>query len=127
MFIGLESDVPCYSGMADAAGESVQTVTVAPGMSTVVDGLRWPWLALAFLPAIAIIISRRPDAVLYPQFYGEDGHVWFADAYNLGAIPSLFQTEGGYLQIVSRLSADLSLLFPLTTAPLVLNIVGILL
>src|SRR3954465_704634 len=113
--------------MPETAAESIETVTVESMASTGVDGLSWWWLSVAFLSAVAIIIARRPDTILYPQFYGEDGHVWFADAYNLGPIPSLFRTEGGYLQMVSRLSADLSLLFPLATAPLVLNIVGLVL
>ena len=47
-------------------------------------GLR-PWQqGILFLLACAVIVSRRPEAIFHAQFYAEDGHVWFADAYNLG-------------------------------------------
>jgi len=80
---------------------------------------------LIFLFAYAVLISRRPDAVLHPQFYAEDGHVWFADAYNLGWWTALFRAQDGYFQTFPRLGAALALLFPLAVAPLVLNLIAI--
>jgi hypothetical protein len=78
-----------------------------------------------FLLACAVIISRRPDAVLNAQFWAEDGHVFFADAYNFGWWHALFRTYAGYFHAFPRLGAALSLLAPLALAPLVLNLVAI--
>ena len=85
-----------------------------------------PWHhGLIFLVACAAIISRRPDAIFHAQFYAEDGHVWFADAYNLGWWHALFRAQDGYFQTLPRLAAALALLAPLSLAPLVLNIAAV--
>ncbi len=81
--------------------------------------------AAVFLLACAVLLARRPEAVFHAQFYAEDGHVWFADAYNLGWWNALFRTQVGYFQTFSRLGAALALLAPLALAPLVLNLVGL--
>ncbi len=86
-----------------------------------------PWQhGAAFLLACAVIISRRPDAIFHAQFWAEDGRIFFADAYNLGGWPALFRTYAGYFHVVPRLGALLALLAPLAAAPLVLNIIAIL-
>ena len=88
-------------------------------------GLRsWQQSAI-FLLACAVIVSRRPDAIFHAQFYAEDGHVWFADAYNLGWWHALFRAQDGYFQTLPRLAAALALLAPLSLAPLVLNIAAV--
>src|ERR1039457_6186574 len=88
-------------------------------------GIR-PWQHGAIsLFACAILAARRPDAIFHSQFYAEDGHVWFADAYNLGWWPALFRTWTGYFLTLPRLAAALALLVPLLRAPLLLNIVAI--
>jgi hypothetical protein len=56
----------------------------------------WGWLPLSCACA-AIVIMRRPDAVLSPQFWAEDGKIWFANAHNLGALHSLVLPQNGYL------------------------------
>jgi hypothetical protein len=85
-----------------------------------------PWQHGAiFLVACAILVSRRPDAILNAQFFQEDGHVWFADAYNFGWWAGLFRTYEGYHHVFLRLGASLALLVPLTLAPLVLNLIAI--
>jgi len=86
---------------------------------------RWQHL-LIFAFAVAAIVSRRPDALLNPQFYAEDGRVWFADAWNLGWAHSLTLPEGGYLNTLPRLVCALAILVPLKSAPLLLNWAGIL-
>ena len=83
--------------------------------------LQW----LAFLLAAIAIVSRRPDVVLRPQFYAEDGVIWYAQAYNLGWLHALSLPEGGYLNTLPRLAAALALLVPLHAAPLVMNLLGI--
>ncbi len=77
-----------------------------------------------FLMACAVIVARRPDAIFHAQFWAEDGHVWFADAYNFGW-PALIGTYNGYFHAVPRLGASLALLVPLSLAPLVLNLIAI--
>ena len=73
-----------------------------------------------------ILYSRKPDSLLNPQFWAEDGRNWYADAYNVGPIASLFTTEAGYYQTISRLVAAGSLAVPLEYAPLVFNASAIL-
>jgi hypothetical protein len=70
-------------------------------------------------------VSRRPDALLNPQFYAEDGAIWFADAWNLGWLHSLTLPAGGYLNTLPRLVCGLAILLPLKSAPLLLNWFGI--
>jgi hypothetical protein len=85
-----------------------------------------PWQHGAiFLFAIVILVARRPDAILHAQFWAEDGHVWFADAYNMGGWTALTQVHTGYFQTFPRLGALLALLVPLALAPLVLNLLAI--
>ncbi len=78
-----------------------------------------------FLVACAILVSRRPDAVYNAQFFQEDGHTWFADAYNFGWWAGLCRTYEGYHHAFPRLGAALALLVPLSLAPLVLNLIAI--
>jgi hypothetical protein len=109
------------------AGKQAEVRMPVRGMSTGVDsGLRWYWHLFALCAAIAIVISRRPDAIFHAQFYAEDGRSWFADAYNRGGFTSLFRAEGGYFQTLPRLAAALALLAPLAFAPLVANLTGLL-
>jgi hypothetical protein len=88
-------------------------------------GLRLWQHGVVFLLACLILISRRPDAIFHAQFYAEDGHVWFADAYNLGWWSALFRAQDGYFQTFPRLGAALALLAPLPLAPLVLNLAAL--
>jgi hypothetical protein len=78
-----------------------------------------------FLIACLVLISRRPEAMFHAQFYAEDGHVWFADAYNLGWWSALFRPQDGYFQTFSRLGGALALLLPMARAPLVLNAIAL--
>lgn len=80
---------------------------------------------LSFLTAVVIIILRRPDAVTNAQFWAEDGVVWFAKAYNEGGLQSLLMPQNGYYQSISKLTAWLSLIFPLKLAPLIFNSIAI--
>lgn len=81
--------------------------------------------ACAYLAlAAGVLVARRPDAVLYPQFWAEDGTVYFADAYNRGA-DSLLSPGAGYLVLIPRLTALLAQPLALTTAPALFNLVGL--
>ncbi|MFN6436774.1 MAG: hypothetical protein RMY35_007675 [Nostoc sp. DedSLP01] len=78
-----------------------------------------------FIVAFIAIVSKRPDAILNPQFWAEDGTVFYAQAYNNGIINSLFSPYAGYLHAVPRLTAAFSMLFPLKFAPLIFNLIAI--
>lgn len=89
------------------------------------DARRWLFYLSSSSIAFLIIFSRRPDAVLNAQFWAEDGKVWYADAYNHGAIYSFFTPVAGYYQTISRLVAVVSQAFPLSFAPLIFNLAAI--
>lgn len=83
------------------------------------------WFQFAFFAiALLIVCSRRPDALLNPQFYAEDGVVFFSDAYSHG-LHSLLSPHGGYFQALPRLIALLAQLVPFFLAPLILNLAAI--
>ena len=86
---------------------------------------RFPALLLSSFVFAFAVISRRPDAFLNPQFFAEDGNVWFAEAYNFGWLRALFITHTGYFQTLPRLGAALALAVPLAHAPLVMNLIGL--
>jgi hypothetical protein len=77
-----------------------------------------------FVGFFLIVVSRRPDAILVPQFWAEDGYLFYAQAHHLGW-KSLLIYEVGYLQSLAKLTALLSLLLPLSDAPLFLNAMAI--
>jgi hypothetical protein len=80
---------------------------------------RWIRFVSVFALALAIIVLRRPDAILNPQFWAEDGRLFYADAYNRGIIaPLLSLPKAGYLVLFPRLIAAFSQIFPLSWAPL---------
>jgi hypothetical protein len=87
--------------------------------------LPWWQHGTIFLIALVLSVSRRPDAVLNPQFYAEDGRVFFQDAYNLGWRSALLHPYGGYFHAAPRLAAALALLAPLFLAPLILNLIAL--
>lgn len=88
------------------------------------EGLDRSELLWLFVLAAAIIVSRKPDVISNPQFYGEGG-AWYSQAYNSGWLHTLPKGGGGYFQIFPRLVVGLCLLAPLRYAPLLMNIGGI--
>jgi hypothetical protein len=88
------------------------------------EGAGWPLQACIFAVSFLLVFSRRPDALLYPQFYGEDGVIWYTDAYYLGWFRPFLIPHTGYLQTLPRLAAALALIFPLGFAPLIMNCIG---
>jgi hypothetical protein len=89
------------------------------------EGVGWRMQLLLFLLGALIVISRRPDAITNPQFFAEDGTVWFADAFRMGFWRTLILPDAGYLQTFPRLVAGFAALVPLLYAPLLMNLVGI--
>lgn len=80
---------------------------------TVKERLAMPCCALLFA---LVLFARRPDLVTHASFWGEDGWVWYPDAYAHG-IGALARPYTGYLQSISRLVALASLAAPLAWAP----------
>jgi len=87
-------------------------------------GIGWKLQILVFFAAATLVVLRRPDSVLNPQFFGEDS-IWYPEAYTLGWFRAFFHPEGGYFEVIQRTAAALALLAPLRWAPLVMNAVGI--
>jgi hypothetical protein len=74
---------------------------------------------LAVLVAgVGVCLLRSPLALVHPELYAEDGHVWFQQAYNSGWFVPLEVAHTGYLQTFPRLVADLGLHVPLERVPL---------
>lgn len=82
-------------------------------------------IILCALLVVAAIISRRPDAIFHAQFWAEDGAVWFATDYNFGILHALSLPQNGDFQTFPRLAAGLAMLFPLSRAPLVMNLLAV--
>ncbi|MGA7937436.1 MAG: hypothetical protein WCA35_28050, partial [Kovacikia sp.] len=78
--------------------------------------VNWRLHLLVFLIAFALLVLRQPGSVFNAQFWAEDGTIFYANAYNLGAIHSLFLPYAGYLCFVQRLVASFIQLFPLEWA-----------
>jgi hypothetical protein len=97
----------------------------APTSQQPSPGLRHWHHAAVFMLAFAVIVIRRPDAVLHAQFYAEDGHAWFEAAYNLGWWPALFLPWAGIFQTLPRLVVTLAMIAPLSFVPLLLNVTAI--
>ena len=81
---------------------------------------RW-WF---FWPSWLQYSAACPGTLLHPQFFAEDGWVWYQQAYNLHWFRSLGITQAGYLQTLPRLVAGVTLLFPMQWAPLIMNLAG---
>lgn len=93
-------------------------------MTDILEKLEQNKLLFHFTAAVIsflLIFSRRPDAVLNPQFWAEDGKLWYAEAYNYGIIHSFLTPVAGYYQTISRLVAAFAQTFPLEYAPSVFN------
>jgi hypothetical protein len=88
------------------------------------EGISPDWQAAVFVATLIALFSRLPGALLHPQFFAEDGWVWYQQAYNLQWFRALGITQAGYLQMLPRLVAALTLLFPMLWAPLIMNIAG---
>jgi hypothetical protein len=80
---------------------------------------------VVFLVACMILVTRRPDAVFHAQFWAEDGRIIYADAYNLGWWTAIFRGYDGYFDLFPRLIASLTLLVPLSLAPIMVNLIAI--
>lgn len=74
----------------------------------------------------AALVSRRPSVLLRPQFWAEDGQLFYQQAHELGFFHPFLIPYAGYLHTLPRLTAGLSLLLPLSVAPLLFSLVALL-
>jgi hypothetical protein len=88
------------------------------------EGIGFGWQAAVLLAALVAVFSRLPGAFLHPQFFAEDGWVWYQQAYNLHWLRSLGIAQAGYLQTFPRLVTGVALLFPMQWAPLIMSLAG---
>lgn len=77
-----------------------------------ISSLRYVYAAGLML----LLLARVPDVVHAPQFWAEDGSIFFRDVWCSGAA-SLFTPYGGYYHLLPRLIALAASLFPLRYAP----------
>jgi hypothetical protein len=80
-------------------------------------------LAIAFLVAL---ISRDPTVLTLPQFWAEDGFIFYQQAHELGFFHALVTPYAGYLHLYPRLVGGFALLLPLRWAPLIFNLAALL-
>jgi hypothetical protein len=78
-----------------------------------------------FALALVLLFLKSPDAILAPQFWAEDGPVFFAAQFGQDW-PQLLTPYAGYLHTVPRLVAWIATWFDLAHAPLVYNALAIL-
>jgi hypothetical protein len=92
--------------------------TQNPARCTRADLLRF--LAVAFA---CLLVSglRRPDAFTNPQFWAEDGTVFFTEQQRLGW-KAVVEPYAGYLHFLPRLVAGFADFFPIVHAPLIYNL-----
>ena len=81
-------------------------------------------LLVLFLILCGVLALRRPDALANPQFYSEDGRVFFYEEHFHHGV-SLLKTHDGYSQFVPRLVAKLADIFPIVHAPLIYNLLAL--
>jgi hypothetical protein len=67
----------------------------------------------------ALLILRHPESVTHPQFWAEDGSVFFRWQFLYGLKACLFQPYNGYLCVMQRLIAAFASWFPVYYIPLV--------
>ncbi len=78
-----------------------------------------------FLIAAVLLFLKSPDAILNPQFWAEDGPIFFAAQFH-HALPQLLTPYAGYLHVVPRLVAWAANWFDFAKAPLIYNSTAIL-
>jgi hypothetical protein len=78
------------------------------------------YIAFSLIFVGLVLFYRKPDALLNPQFWAEDGTVFFQDNYARG-LAVIFAPHAGYFQLLLRLIAYLAGWFPLELQPAAYN------
>ena len=88
--------------------------TSAEPREALVTPLRFAGLVLLGASVLAL---RRPEGLLAPRFFAEDGAIFFRGAFEHPFWTSLVLPHAGYPELVPRLLAALAEVFPLSLAP----------
>ena len=91
-----------------------------PNTTTPVSQLTYGTVLGVLALVVLVLVFRKPHAFFNPQFFVEDGTVFFLDAYELGEA-SLFKPYNGYLHLVPRLVALGSSYFILEVQPILFS------
>lgn len=88
-------------------------------MNPLTATLRRPFLIRlsVTLIAVALVALRKSDSLLHPQFWAEDGALFFIEAERYGGWSQLFRPYEGYLHFLPRFIAALATPLPLTVIP----------
>jgi len=76
------------------------------------------YVGLVLLLAL-VVFARRPDAILRPEFWAEDGSIFFVQQLRLGFWAALANLYAGFPFLAQRLIAALGSLAPTARIPLV--------
>lgn len=79
-----------------------------------------------FLVSAGVLALKAPDALTMPQFWAEDGVIFFLAQHGV-ALPKLFEPYAGYLHFLPRLVAWVASGFSAAHAPLIYNLGALLL
>lgn len=86
--------------------------------------VRRAWLGLLCgVMALLTFISRKPEQWFNPQFWGEDGRVFFAEAVSMGP-PSLVEPYAGYFHLIPRVVAWATSAMPWEYLPAIYMVVA---
>ena len=77
-------------------------------------------LSLFYLLFAALLVTRRPDCIRNPQFWAEEGSLFFVDAREHSVWLNLATYSYGYFDLLLRLIHQLAAVVRLECAPLVL-------
>jgi hypothetical protein len=69
------------------------------------------------LLVVFALVARRPDVLVHPQLWAEDGNVFFGDETAFGPVATLVRPYAGYQNLVPRMIADAGSVFPLDAVP----------
>lgn len=88
--------------------------------------MRLASVLLLLLASAGAIAARAPDVFTRPQFWAEDGMVFYANAYNRPGPATLVQAYGGYLQIFPRFAGFACQSVDFASAPLAMAVLALL-
>ena len=79
---------------------------------------------LAFIAVFVLLLYKSPDALTHPQFWAEDGTIFFQQQFGHLA-PPIFASYNGYLHVIPRLVAWVAEAFRYKDAPFIYNLSAI--
>lgn len=85
---------------------------------------QWSGFAVLVIATLVIYAWRAPELLTKPQFWAEDGAVFFAQQYGK-AWPQLFTPYWGYIHFIPRSIAWIASLFDVRHAPFLYAIFGL--